>query len=294
MKQNIDLHTHSHYTGGKCSPDELCALAKKNDISVLALADHNVIDGISELRQAGKKYDIHIINGVEIYTRYRNQNLHLLGYNFELGDNKLTQTLNTLQEENLHNVKRSIHSLQKQGFIIDEELIFNGPAKNRGVIHVLEEIERHPINLKKMEKELPEDKRNFFGKVKFYMGYDTPAALRVSEIPTDEAISIVQQSGGFSILAHPGQQLNYKGDALILELVKAGLEGIEMLSPYHSWHQIEHYQIFALEHELLVTGGSDFHGDINFTKKEQLARQWDYFKVPYTFYKNLKKHIPNL
>ena len=294
MKQYIDLHTHSHYTGGKFTPEELCALAKNNDITVLALADHNVIDGNEELRQAGNKHGVHVINGVEIYTRYRNQNLHLLGYNFELGDNKLNQTLDKLQEENIHNVKRSIHSLQKQGFIIDEELIFKGPAKNRGVIHVLEEIERHPKNLKKMEKELPEDKHDFFGKVKFYMGYDTPAALRVSEIPTDEAIGIVKESGGFTILAHPGQQLRYEADVLILELIKAGLEGIEMLSPYHSWHQIEHYQTFALKHKLQVTGGSDFHGDIDFTKKEQLARQWDYFKVPYTFYENLKNRFPNL
>ncbi len=294
MKQYIDLHTHSNYTGGKCTPAELCALAKKNDISVLALADHNVIDGISELRQAGNKYGVHIINGVEIYTRYRNQNLHLLGYNFELGDNKLTQTLNILQKDNIRNVKRSIHSLQEQGFTIDEEALFKSPAKNRGVLHVLQEIERHPKNLKKMEKELPDDKRDFFGKIKFYMGYDTPAALRLSEVPTDEAITIVQQSGGFAILAHPGQQLNYEGDKLILELVKAGLEGIEILSPYHSWHQIEHYQTFAIKNKLLATGGSDFHGDIDFTKRESITRQWDYFKIPYTIYENLKKRFPGL
>lgn len=294
MEQQIDLHTHSHYSGGERSCSDLLKLAEENNVSVLSITDHNVIDGVDEAIDCADEFGIHVVPGVEIYTRYRNQNLHLLGYNFELGDTELSRTLRKLQEENEHNVRQSIHNLQEQGFTIDEAKIFKSPSINRGVLHIIKEIEQYPKNVKKMRRELPTDKQDFFGKVKFYMGYDKPAALRVSELPTDEAIETVRRSGGFTILAHPGQQLNYEGNELILELVEVGLEGIEILSPYHSWHQIEHYQKFALKHKLLVTGGSDYHGDIDFTKKESVRRQWDYFSVPYSIYEKLKEQVPTI
>ncbi|MFA5134952.1 MAG: PHP domain-containing protein [Patescibacteria group bacterium] len=292
MEQTIDLHTHSHYSDGDRSCSSLMKRAEENGTAVLSLTDHNGINGIDEAIECADEFGIHVVPGVEIYTRYRNQNLHLLGYCFELGDTELSRALRKLQEDNEHNVRQSIHSLQEQGFTLDETAIFNGPAVNRGVLHVIRELERYQKNIKKMQRELPPDKQDFFGKVKYFMGYDKPAALRVSELPTDEAIAIVRKSGGFAVLAHPGQQLNYDGDKLIRELIDAGLEGIEVLSPYHSWHQIEHYQSFALAHGLLITGGSDYHGDINFTKHEAIRCQWDYFSVPYSIYEKLKEQVP--
>jgi len=70
-----------------------------------------------------------------------------------------------------------------------------------------------------------------------------------------------------------------------------GLDGLETLSPYHTWHQIEHYQNLALTNNLLMTGGSDYHSDIDFSKEKLVHRQWDYFKVPYVFFENIKNYL---
>ncbi len=284
----IDLHTHSSYTGGKHTPAELLKLAKENGISVLSLTDHNVIDGVPELIEESTKYGITAISGVEIYTRFKNKNLHLLGYGFSIDDTPLRSALKNLQEDNVEQIKKTISVLKKDGIIIDEDRIFSGPERNRGVLHILAEIEQHKENIDALNKAIPTDKQDFFAKVDYYFGSDKAAHFNLSEIPTEDGIKFIKDSGGAAVLAHPGQQLNYEGDQIIKELIKLGLQGIEVLSPYHTWHQIEHYQNFALNNNLIMTGGSDYHSDIDFTKQEIIARQWDYFKAPYSLYEKLQ------
>lgn len=291
MGQYIDLHTHSVYSEGVLTCQQLLKSASKNQIAVLSLTDHNVIDGSLEISELSKKYDITVISGVEIYTRYKNRGLHLLGYNFRLGNTPLNQSLKERQQDHLKKVKQSMTSLIKLGFTLDAERIFNCPSLYLGIVHILKELEKYPENQKKMEKELAPQENNYFGKVFHYFGQGQPAYLPQSELPTEKAIDIIKKSGGLAVLAHPGQQLSFEGDNIIYDLIKKGLDGLEVASPYHNWHQIEHYQKLSLKNNLLITGGSDYHTDIGFSKKEPIKRQWDYFKVPYIIYENLKKYL---
>jgi len=82
--KNTDLHLHSNYTEGDLSPKDLIKRAKKENLTVISLTDHNVIDGIPEAARAGEQSGIIVIPGVEIYTKFQGKNLHLLGYNFDL------------------------------------------------------------------------------------------------------------------------------------------------------------------------------------------------------------------
>ena len=289
MDKYIDLHVHSTYSEGVLTCQQLLELARKNQISVLSLTDHNVIDGVPEITELSKKYKIRIVPGVEIYTRHQNKGLHLLGYNFQLGDTELSRSLKRLRQDHLEKVRQSIANLKKQGFTIEAETIFNNQSLYLGAVHILKELEKHPENQEKINEELPPDQNNFFGKIYYYFGQGQPAYLPQSELPTKKAIDIIKQSGGLSVLAHPGQQLTFEEDNIIHDLVQNGLNGLEAISPYHNWHQIEHYQKMALKNNLLVTGGSDYHTDIDFSKKELIKRQWDYLKIPYTIYDNLIK-----
>ncbi len=291
MNSYIDLHVHSTHSEGDYTVPELLTMAKKNNIAVFALADHNVIQGVPELLATAKQYNIQPIAGVELYTYYQEKHLHCLGYNFDPENNVLQSTLQQLQDDNYKNTKRAIDNLLKQGFVIDEQAIFKGPSSNYGIVHILKEIDAHPENMNKIEAELPPDKRDFFSKIDHYFGRNKPGHLPISELPIKKAIDMIKKSGGLAILAHPGQQLNFNDDAIIDELRAAGLDGLELISPYHSWHQVEHYQQYALQHNLIMTGGSDFHGDIDFTKKELIRRQWDYIKIPYTIWQQFKKHL---
>ena len=294
MERYIDLHTHSIYSEGVLDCKKLVTLAKKHNIKVMALTDHNVIDGVTEITELAKKIGIKIIPGVEIYTNYNNKGLHLLGYNFRSGKSALSATMEKLQAGHRPQVLRSIKNLRSRGFIIDEERLFNSPSRYLGAVHLLREMENHPENVVKMAKELPAGQNHYFGKVYFYFGHGQPAYFANAELPTPEAIDIIKQSGGFSVLAHPGQQLTYEEDGVILKLIKEGLDGVEVLSPYHNWHQTEHYQVAAIKNNLLITGGSDYHADIDYTKKELVKRQWEYFKVPYNIYLDLTNRIKNL
>lgn len=294
MESYIDLHTHSVYSEGALTCQELIAAAKKNSIKILSLTDHNVIDGVQEIINHGKKEGLHIIPGVEIYTRYKNIGFHLLGYNFKQGDSKLLQALVELQNDHLIKLDQCLASLIKQGFTINKKNLLEGPSKYIGVVHIIKELEKNKENIAKMNQELQSEHNNYFGKVYHYFGYGQPAHLPHSELPTPEAVDIINQSGGFSVLAHPGQQLTFEQSHIIDELSQQGLNGLEVLSPYHNWHQIEHYQKIAMKNDLLITGGSDFHTDIDFKGPESIKRQWDYFKVPYSIYKNLKQKISNI
>jgi hypothetical protein len=239
--------------------------------------------------ELGKKEKIKIIPGVEIYTTYKGQEFHLLGYNFKLGDTQLDRALKKLQTDHISRVQNSIDNLKKEGLIINEERIFKNSSKQLGAIHILEEIERHPKNIKKMEKETPKKYNNYFGKVYYYMGKDRPGYFELSKLPTLKAIDIIKKEGGIAVLAHPGQQLTFNQDNVIIGLAKKGLSGLEVLSPYHNWRQIEHYQRIAEENNLAITGGSDFHRPIKGLKKGLIKIHWDYLKVPYQIYNNLSK-----
>jgi hypothetical protein len=113
------------------------------------------------------------------------------------------------------------------------------------------------------------------------------------KIDTAEAIAVVTASGGLPVLAHPGQQLSWADDHLVSELKETGLRGLEVFSPYHNWHQVEHYQKLANDLDLIITGGTDFHGDLidPALKTQFIHSAWDYFKIPYTIYENLKKYL---
>jgi len=294
MEHKIDLHFHSHYSEGALSVDQLLKQAQKFGFNVLSLTDHNVIAGVPEILKKAPHYGIKAISGVEIYTRYQNIGLHLLAYNFDPDNKKMNEVMAELQLDNEKKVTTSINNLKAEGFIIDEHRLFNSPSHSYGAVHILAEIEKHEKNWEKIKKDLPTQYDDFFVKINEYFGDGKPGKFTLSEIPTDEAIKLAQVAGGFASLAHPGQQLSFKYDNIIVDLKNHGLKAIEVLSPYHNWHQIEHYQELALQYKLLMTGGSDYHGDLDTSRDELLQRQWNYFHVPYTFYEELKNNIPNL
>ncbi|MCG2687052.1 hypothetical protein L6278_02875, partial [Candidatus Parcubacteria bacterium] len=98
-----------------------------------------------------------------------------------------------------------------------------------------------------------------------------------TKISIEQAIKLIKSAGGQSVLAHPGQQLFWKDDNLIFELQKMGLDGVEAISSHHSWQEIEHWQKVAKELGLIITAGSDFHGDLPKEWGFPIQSPWDYF-----------------
>lgn len=291
MNRYIDLHVHSHWSEGALSCRELLDYAQRCSFSVIALTDHNVIDGVPELEQLAKPYRIKTLPGVELYVQHHGRDLHLLGYGFRPGQTPLAAQLRKLQALHHQDITRTLSTLERRGYLVNEKRLFSGPSRYLGAVHLLKEIESFPANRRKIERALTTAQRNYFQKVYFFFGKTGLAPLPQPSLPAEKAIGIIKQSGGLAILAHPGQQLTFEQDSIIYELILAGLDGLEVLSPYHNWHQIEHYQKMTIEKKLLLTGGSDYHTDIDYMKHVLVKRQWDYFKVPYAVYKELLPHL---
>ncbi len=183
------------------------------------------------------------------------------------------------------------------GFKIDFEDLEKLKTRYLGFRHLKTILEKHEGNRQKMKEEIkPQfEKPTLFEFINFYFAENRPAYIPNINMPiaTTKAIATITAAQGLAVLAHPGQQLSWQDDHLIEKLKKAGLFGLEVISPYHNWHQTEHYQKLANDLDLVITGGSDFHGDLVYsTLKTQFVRNaWDYFKVPYKIYTNLKKYL---
>lgn len=295
--KNIDLHIHSTYTEGLLSPRKIIDRAKKEGLAVIALADHNVIDGVAEAIKAGGKEKIIVIPAVEIYTEFSGKRLHLLGYNFDLKDKNLNELLWQSQVHHLEWAKKSLKKMADSGFQIDFSDLEKLKSKYCGFHHLKAIVEKYPSNMKKMIAEIKPQfaEPTLFEFINFYFAEGKPAHVPEinMKIDTVEAISAITAADGLPVLAHPGQQLSWGDDRLIVELKNSGLRGLEVLSPYHNWHQMEHYQKLANDLDLVITGGTDFHGDLSdpTLKNQFIHSAWDYFKIPHTIYENLKKYL---
>lgn len=279
MPEYADLHLHSHYSEGSLSCSEIIQQAKRRKIKVLSLTDHNGIEGVSEITEWGKKAKIKVIPGVEIYTTYQRRKLHLLGYGFRPDDQNLNKTLKKLQTIHREDIQSSFSKLISRGFSINLADFKKLKSKYVGQAQIVFLLNKSPKNRKIIKRDLKTSQPDLFRIINYYFSKKGKAPLPESSIPIHKAIKLIKGAGGMAVLAHPGQKLMWEDDYVILELKKFGLDGIEVLSPYHHWHQIEHYQHFVKKNKLIMTGGSDFHSELP-DKSSIVKSQWDYFQIP--------------
>ncbi|MBU0613308.1 PHP domain-containing protein [Patescibacteria group bacterium] len=282
-----DLHLHSHYSGGDLSCEELVDRAAERNITAIALADHNTIYGVAEMIVAGKKKGVEIVPAVEIYTEYKGKGLHLLGYNFDLDHLKLNQVLDNLQAQHVDNVKKAFAKLKEYGFSIDYKSIQSLPTKYISVAAIIDVLCGPPENYKIVQKDCGKPDPDLFEIINKYFAKRSLSPIIHSSLLTPDAIKLVKEAGGVAILAHPGHRLTWEEDTIILELKEEGLVGIEAISSYHNWHQVEHYQYFAKKHGLVITGGSDFHSETR-SRGNIINSMQDYMHIPYAIYENFK------
>jgi len=278
----IDLHFHSYYSDGIYSPKILVKKAKKIGFSMLCLTDHNGVDGLDEFAAQAKKEKIKFWLGVEIYTRWQNRHVHLLGYQFDVKNKKLYNALKKLQNDRLLRVKRAIRVLKSRGWIVDDKEIFNTPSSYIGLAHLAEALKKYPENWERIKKDFewhPGKIITITEIVAKYLFENGKSICQESRISIKEGIELIKGAGGLTVLAHPGQHLSWKDSDLILKFKKMGLDGIEAISSHHTWDGIEHWQKLAKELNLMITVGSDFHGDLPDEWGFAIRSQWEYFRI---------------
>jgi predicted metal-dependent phosphoesterase TrpH len=247
----IDLHTHSIYSDGSSTPEELIELAVSNGLQGLALTDHDTVEGVAEIQQLGEQYDMTIFTGVEISTTLRQYTLHILGYGIDTTHPGLLQWLQPLQEGREKRNNTILEKLQALGIAITTEEISK--------ISCCGQTGRPHIARLLIEKGVVE---NFESAFRQYLGRHKSAWASRFSYSAAETIDMIHQAGGLAVLAHPGQldpEMRVQS-LLIKELTLRGLDGVEVYYPTHTRKTQKKLKAIAAANNLILTGGSDFHG----------------------------------
>lgn len=261
----VDLHIHSTASDGTRSPDELVTMASEESLSVISITDHDTLDGIPEGDITAKKLEIEFIPGIELSVDLEEKGLtaHLLGYfpgvDIPLllsGSHSLGKAVSYVQGGRSRRNPRILEKLADKGIYIEMEtvqLIAGGDVVGRP--HIAEAMENAGY-----VGSLKEAFNRFLAKGK-------PAYVERDRLSVVRAIEIIVESGGLPVMAHPGYiEMNSEMLRSLFERMKGyGLVGIEVYYPSHTSSIMKMLKSFAREFELVVTGGTDYHGRSNET-----------------------------
>jgi 3',5'-nucleoside bisphosphate phosphatase len=245
----IDLHTHTTASDGTVPPARLVHEAAERGIVYLGIADHDTTNGLPEAIAASQQLpEITVIPAVELSaTSSRGGDFHLLGYCIDASSPALQRALDEFRRDRESRVERIVERLRSNGISISLDQVeanADGGAISRA------HIGRVLIEIGEVETIDEAFKR--------WLGKHRPAFVPRKPLMSDDAVNLVREAGGFSVLAHPLTMGRYQ--LQLPELIDAGLTGIEA---YYGPYRVEERLTLAKmakEHGLIATGGSDYHG----------------------------------
>lgn len=299
LKNLIDLHSHSNFSDGTFSPEELVIYGKKKGLKALALTDHDTINGLSDFIKAGEKHNLEVITGTEISANCDNikgfnnlkAELHILALNFPFPNNYLNDHLLNFQKQrelrnhemiknlNNGNIHITMEELKSETYNTNSKTSINNSNEDTQTI-----TRAHFANLllKKGYIQKYAEAFDYYlsPKEKFYVPKKVPNIV--------EIIDLIHNSGGVAIWAHPNlipTDLN-NVELLAKELKNIGLDGIEVF--HSSYSKTEVYRIgeMAKKLNLISSGGSDFHGNVR--PLVDLGSGKGNLKIPYSFLSDIK------
>lgn len=261
----IDLHTHTTASDGVINPRDLVQKAKEVGLSAIAITDHDQVGGLAEGLAAGKDLEMEVIPGVEISTYWKEKNrkeFHILGYFIDWQNPKLTEKLNFYQNERIRVAKECLKKLNTIGYAADWADVLKIAQGSVGKPHLCRVCFANPANkdlLIKVFGKMPEV--NDF--VRYYMLPGQAAYVEKAGMEPKEAIDLIHEAGGVAVLAHPCFDVP-EGQEIIKIMKEWGIEGLEALAPFKTpeatRESIKIFSKMAKENNLLITGGSDYHG----------------------------------
>ncbi|MBQ8769041.1 MAG: PHP domain-containing protein [Oscillospiraceae bacterium] len=251
MMAYCDLHTHSYFSDGTCSPAELLHLAQQLQLSAVAMCDHNTVSGLKEFVAAGENSPVEAVPGVEFSTQYGDTELHILGLFIRPEKyGEITELLETLLKAKEQSNRTLLERLRTAGIALDYDKIKShaGEYVNRAVIGAEMTRLGYVASVQDAFKQYLSESKGF---------YVPPRRLDAYG-----AIRFIKSIGAVAVLAHPFLNLNEAGlRAFLPQAVETGLDGMEVYYSKYSPEQTALAQQIAAQFGLLPSGGSDYHGD---------------------------------
>lgn len=248
----IDLHVHSSASDGSLTPEEVVSLARKAGLRYFALTDHDTVDGVEPaLQYAGKFENIDVIPGIELSCYYKNREIHIVGLFVNHRDKAFLEELQKLKQAREDRNEKMVQNFVDAGIPITiEELKHGNPNSVITRAHFARVL---------VEKGVCRNKTEAFDK---YLGIGCPFYLPKPKVTPEHVLNLIKQAGGTAILAHPYSYKFSKSEVetLLDTLIPLGLSGLECYYSTYDDGQIQELRSIALAKNLLVSGGSDFHG----------------------------------
>jgi 3',5'-nucleoside bisphosphate phosphatase len=244
-----DLHIHSSYSDGILTPNEIITIADKKNIKYISITDHDTVDSQTCIEHFQGPKKVSIIPGIELSTEYQQHEIHILGYFIDINNYDLKNALCSIKQSRIDRIREIINTLNRLDITISIEDIAMDKYISIGRPHIARVLveKGYALNIK-------EAFTNYLMKGK-------PAFIERYKIAYKDAMQLIVQSGGIVVLAHPGEL--YKGldmNRLIRDFKVYGLKGLEVFHPSHSDTDISKFYNIAKKYNLIITGGSDYHG----------------------------------
>lgn len=244
----FDLHVHTNHSDGMLSPAEIVDLGVRMGLSGMAITDHDTITGIEEAVKQSNKYDNFIvIPGIEFSSIYNNEEVHILGYFIDYKSPSLIEMTNILKKSRIERGEKIIEKLNSLGYKISIEDVKSLSGDdyigrphiaraliNQGYVYTIQEA---------------------FDR---FLNRGCPGYVQRYNMTIDETIQLIKSNKGMAILAHPGL---LKDKSIIHHCLLSGIDGIECIHSKHSETDVDYFTQIAKDNNLIITGGSDCHGD---------------------------------
>ena len=244
-----DFHIHTSFSDGTLSPTEVIQRAFENNVKVLAITDHDTLTGIDEAIEESLKHDIILIPGIELSTQYNNESIHLLGF-FKDDSYKNQEFIDELDKIKNHRViraKKMVHKLKEEFTIeVNFEKILKCAHDTVARPHIAREI---------IKSGYPYTVDEIFDK---FIGKGCKAYVPTLKLSTDEGLKLLKKYNALVFLAHPKLILKSNID----EFLSLDFDGLESIYCQNTKEENDFFVKLANEHKLLISCGSDFHGNL--------------------------------
>lgn len=243
-----DLHSHSNASDGSDPPARVVERAAAAGLKVLALTDHDTVAGVREAQEAGRKFDVQIIEGAELTCYVQGKEVHVLGYGIDIDSDELNSHCEEFQKARIERARQIGDRLADAGVPVDMDKVM--AEADGGVVgrpHVANAL---------IEAGHVADFQEAFDR---YLAEGKPACVPKMQVTAKQCVDVIRNAGGVAIMAHPN--LGPRVDQ-IPALIEAGAAGIEVWHSAHDQEGTDKLFVLAEQHGWQKTGGSDCHGSI--------------------------------
>ena len=263
MTKKRDLHIHTCYSDGACTPEEIVKKYKDGGYDEISVTDHDTLEGIGDVMAAAKCAGLKVVPGIEMATaNAEGIEMHILGYGMDTENEELNKRLLVMSAAREERNEALISYLAAHGCpLTHEDLMIGKRGHYIGKPDFGRALVRKGYLAKLTDAFKPDS----------ILNTEEARAIKKVFTLTEESISLINGAGGTPVLAHPikirgigepGSEEFYANfEKLLIHLIDSGLKGIECYHPSHSIEQAERFLALAKKYSLIVTEGSDYHGD---------------------------------